>query len=585
MSARVADNTHRRLAANGAAALAIAMVAIIVVGRLVQTRWETDWLMFASELVVGVTVVVAGWIGWRERPDSRVGPLIMIAGLFHLVRGLGSTAWPPFFTLSLLLGNNYKNVLAHALITFPSGRIQNWQERWLVIGAYTLGTLGSVVPGLFDALPGCGCPQNLALIADSPATVEFFETTTTFLSVFLAAAFVAYAVRKYRRATPPGRRALAPVFAVGAIGGVFSLVDEAGQLWLPFVERSLGWFWANQIVTVLVPLGFLAGLMRTRLARSALGDLVVELGAATHEPGDLAKALAERLRDPTLEIAFRVGDGFVDKDGRPLDLPTEGSVRGTTVIEADGEPIAALLHDPILRHEPELVDAAVAAARLAIANERLRAEVRAQLEEVRASRQRIVEAGDRERRRVERNLHDGAQQRLVTLSLSLAMLRDRAGVDADTAHSVAEIADELRRAIAELRELARGIHPAILTEEGLGAAVRSLTERATVPVRIHADLDGRLSETVEATAYFVVSESLTNISKYANAAGAEIQLTLRDRRLTISVIDDGVGGAEPSRGSGLLGLRDRVAALGGTLEISSPPGAGTRIYADIPFDD
>ena len=308
-------------------------------------------------------------------------------------------------------------------------------------------------------------------------------------------------------------------------------------------------------------------------------------GGCDPRAGDLAKALAVRLRDPTLEIAFRVGDEFVDKDGRPLELPVDGSVRGTTIIEADGEQIAALLHDPILRHEPELVDAAVAAARLAIANERLRAEVRAQLEEVRASRQRIVEAGDRERRRVERNLHDGAQQRLVTLSLSLAMLRDRAGVDPDTAHSVAEIAVELRLAITELRELARGIHPAILSEEGLEAAVRSLTERATVPVRIHADLDGRLSEAVEATAYFVVSESLTNISKYANAAGAEIQLTQRDRRLTISVIDDGVGGAEPSRGSGLLGLRDRVAALGGTLEISSPPGVGTRIYADIPFDD
>jgi signal transduction histidine kinase len=583
MSAQVAGTTHKRVAATGAAALAIAMVAIIVVGRLVQTRWETDWLVFASELVVGVTIVVAGWIGWRERPESRVGVLIMIAGLLHLVRGLGSTAWAPLFTVSLLIGENYVNVLAHALITFPSGRIQNWQERWLVIGVYALGTLGWVVPPLFNDLAGCDCPRNLALIVDSPATVDLLDTTITFLSVFLSAAFVAYAVRKYKRTTPAGRRALSPVFAVGALGGAFEMLDEAGQLWMRSVEASWGWFWANQVVTVLVPLGFLAGLMRTRLARSAVGDLVVELGAATHEPGDLVKALAERLRDPTLEIAFRVGDGFVDMDGRPIDVPIDDSVRGTTVVEADGEPIAALLHDPVLRHEPELVDAAVAAARLAITNERLRAEVRAQLEEVRASRQRIVEAGDRERRRVERNLHDGAQQRLVTLSLSIAMLRDR--VDHDTGEAVAEIAEDLRQAIAELRELARGIHPAILSEEGLEAAVRSLVERSTVPVRIRADLDGRLPEAVEATAYFVVSESLANISKYSNAAGAEIRIARRDRGLTISVTDDGVGGAQPSRGSGLFGLRDRVAALGGTLEISSPPGRGTRVVADIPFDD
>jgi signal transduction histidine kinase len=413
--------------------------------------------------------------------------------------------------------------------------------------------------------------------------VDLLDSTITFLSVLLAAAFVAYAVSKYRRATPAGRRALAPVFAVGALGGTFTMLDEAGDLWFPSVQGSWGWFWANQIVTILVPLGFLAGLLRTRMARSAVGDLVVELGAATHQSGDLAQALAERLRDPTLAIAFRVGDGFVDEDGRPLELPAEGSARATTVIEADGEPIAALLHDPVLRHEPELVDAAIAAARLAIANERLRAEVRAQLEEVRASRQRIVEAGDRERRRVERNLHDGAQQRLVTLSLALGMLGERVTQDPGTAQAVAEIAEELRQAIAELRELARGIHPAILTEEGLEAAVRSLAERSMVPVRIHTDLNGRLPEAIEATAYFVVAESLTNVSKYAHASRAETQLVLRDGRLVISVYDDGVGGADLSRGSGLVGLRDRVAALGGRLEVSSPAGGGTQILAEIPL--
>jgi signal transduction histidine kinase len=571
--------------ASGALALATVLMAATVIGRLIQTRWETDWLAFGSEIVVSAVTVLTGWIGWRERPESRVGPLIMVAGLLHAVRGLGSTAWAPLFTLSFLLGENYSNVLAHALITFPSGRIRNWQERWLVIGVYTLGTLGFVAPALFNDLAGCNCPRNLALIVDSPATVDVLETTTTFLSVFLAAAFVAYAVRKYRRSTPAGKHALAPVFAVGALGGIFSMLNEAGQLWFPSVQESWAWFWVDQVVTVLVPLGFLAGLLRTRMARSAVGDLVVELGAATPQPRALATALAERLRDPSMEIAYRVGDGFVDEEGRPVEPPDDAPDRAVTVVEGDGEPIAILIHDPVLRHEPELVDAAVAAARLAIANERLRAEVRAQLEEVRASRQRIVEAGDRERRRVERNLHDGAQQRLVTLSLALAMLHDRVARDPSTAQDIGEIAEELRQAIAELRELARGIHPAILSEEGLEAAVRSLAERSTVPVRIHADLDGRLPEAVEATAYFVVSESLTNISKYASASRAEIQLRQQDGRLAITVNDDGVGGADPARGSGLLGLRDRVAALGGTLEVSSPAGKGTRLVAEIPFHD
>jgi signal transduction histidine kinase len=221
---------------------------------------------------------------------------------------------------------------------------------------------------------------------------------------------------------------------------------------------------------------------------------------------------------------------------------------------------------------------------MAIANERLRAEVRAQLAEVRASRQRIVEAGDRERRRVERNLHDGAQQRLVALSLSLAMLRDHGSGDPETDKALEEVSLELKQAMQELRELARGIHPAILTQEGLEAAVESLAERSPCPVDLSSALDGRLPAPVEATAYFVVSEALANVAKYAHATAAAVELTRANGSVLVRVTDDGCGGANTDAGSGIRGLQDRVAALGGTLVVDSPPGAGTRVLATIPVD-
>ena len=566
-------------------ALAVAMTAATVVGRLVQTRDpDTNWYGFSAQLIVGLAMVAVGHVGWARRPESRIGPLLVIAGLLRLVFALGMTQLAPLFTISLLVGENYQNVLGHALVTFPSGRAANRVERALIVGVYALGLLGFTAVALFLRLTDCRCPENLALIVDSPTAVDALETVTTFVSVFVSAGVLVYAIRKYRRGTPAGKRALAPVYAGAALAGIVAFLSEAGDLWFPTAVESPAWFWIDQVVTLLGVLGFLVGLLRTRVARAAVGDLVVELGAGTHEPGALADALAERLRDPSLEIAYRVGDGFVDEAGRPVELPSDEPGRAVTFVESDGETIAALIHDEMLRHEPEVVEAVVAAARLAIANERLRAEIRAQLEEVRASRQRIVEAGDRERRRVERNLHDGAQQRLVSLSLALSMLREQVEDDQATAAAVEEVASELKTAVRELRELARGIHPAILTEEGLVAAVGSLAERSPVPVDVASDLDGRLPESVEAAAYFVVSEALTNVAKYAHAHAARVEIERRNGTLAVSVADDGVGGADPEHGSGLLGLRDRVAAVGGSLRVESPSGAGTRVSAEIPFD-
>jgi PAS domain S-box-containing protein len=214
---------------------------------------------------------------------------------------------------------------------------------------------------------------------------------------------------------------------------------------------------------------------------------------------------------------------------------------------------------------------------------RLNAELHARLEELAASRARIVTAGDVERRRLERNLHDGAQQRLVTLSLALRLALSKLDSDPAAARAaLAEACDELAVALDELRELARGLHPAVLSERGLRAAVETLAGRAPVPVEIAEVSDERLPEPVEAAAYYVIAEALTNVTKYAQASAVRVRVAASDATVVVEVSDDGVGGADPAGGSGLRGLADRVEALGGSLEVVSPAGAGTFLRAEIP---
>jgi signal transduction histidine kinase len=344
-------------------------------------------------------------------------------------------------------------------------------------------------------------------------------------------------------------------------------------------------YWIELVFVLAASLGFLVGLLRTRMTRAAVGDLVVELGSAGLPAEGLREALARRLGDPSLEILYHVPTrgGYVDADGRRVELPQDDAGRIVTLLESDGTPIAALVHDEVLGHDPEILEAVSAAAQLAIANERLRAEVRSQLEEVRASRARIVQAGDAERRRVERDLHDGAQQRLVTLSLRLGLLRERVEtVDGrDLTADLDSVAKELHEAIDELRELSRGIHPTVLTDEGLGAAVESLVDRSPIHVTIEALPVERWSAPIEATAYFVAAEALTNAAKHAPGAEVRLSVSRVGDNVRVVVVDDGPGGARLD-GSGLRGLEDRVAAAGGSFSLESRPGEGTVVRAEIP---
>jgi signal transduction histidine kinase len=295
--------------------------------------------------------------------------------------------------------------------------------------------------------------------------------------------------------------------------------------------------------------------------------------------GPVREMLAESLGDRTVSVAYWLPDRerFVDEFGRLVVLPEPGSGRAWTAVDRDGRRVAAIIHDAALDTSPELVMAAAAASSLALDNERLKADLQARVEELRLSRLRIMEAGDAARRRIERDLHDGAQQQLVALALDLRMLKARLKDPA-----IDDLSARLATALAELRELARGIHPAILTDRGLTPAINSLADRGTIPIDTDVEELERLPAPVEAAAYFLVAEALTNVARYAEASSARVEVRRSGEELLVEVADDGVGGVDPSVGTGLRGLDDRVAAVGGTLEIDSPIGGGTRVRARIP---
>jgi signal transduction histidine kinase len=297
------------------------------------------------------------------------------------------------------------------------------------------------------------------------------------------------------------------------------------------------------------------------------------------------ETLARSLGDRTLSIAYWLPEReqFVDERGHPVPLPAAGSDRAWTAVDYDGRRVAAIIHDASLEATPELVEAAAAAASLALDNERLKAELRARVEELRASRVRIVEASNSARRRLERDLHDGAQQQLVAMAVELRLLRNRVGDNAEAEELIGSIETKLSAALEELRDLAQGIHPGILTDRGLAAALESLAGRAPLRMDCEIDLPSRPPSSVEAVAYFVMAEALTNVLKYAKAGSAAIRARYEGDELAVEMQDDGIGGADETRGSGLQGLRDRVGALDGTLVVTSPPGEGTFVQARIPI--
>ena len=571
--------TARRTLAIAAAALLCGVGDVLLVLGSEHFPDPGVWAVFGP--AVGLSFVGTGLYAWRRRPESRFGRLMVLAGFAWFLGPLYASDAPLVFTFGIVLSGLWGPVFGHLLLSFPTGRLPTLARRRIVAASYVLIPLAPV-PALLvsdadEVITDCrgGCPRNVLLISHDPALRDAALAFGSAVSLGLCLVAVGMLVRQWRAAGAPERRSLVPLFAAGAITLALVAAYAVGQvdalLWMAFAAFAA------------TPFAFLAGLARADLSGSRGVRILVATLGDMPERADLRESLARALGDPALELAFWMPElsRYVDAVGSPVELPAEDDPRRTaTEIRHQDARVAVIVHDRA--QDRETVRAAGAATALLLDNQRLDAELRARLVELEASRARLVQAGDAERRRLERDLHDGAQSRLVALALSLRLARMGVREESDTAALLDTCIDELRLSLDELRDLARGIHPAVLSDRGLEPAVRALAARAPMPVDIVGGPTGRLPAAVETAAYFVVSEALTNVSKYAHAAHATVRVERIDGQLLVDVSDDGVGGASAGEGSGLRGLSDRVAALSGTLEVSSPPGHGTRLRVQLP---
>ena len=525
---------------------------------------------------VAVPYVTAGVIAWWRRPASRLGPLMVAGGLASAFSGwqLADSAGP--YTFGAAFDIVPAALFIHVCLAFPDGRLRSRFEGALVGVAYA-SAVGLQLVKL--ALGGVD-PANLVYVWRQPDLVAMVEDVQLLSLSACCVVALALLMRRRRRLGRPRRRAIAFVIDSFAL----ALVMIAAL----FLIATFDWpgFSEVQRVTLFVvglsPLAFLLGLLDARLARSAVGDLMVALRSEPAPP-DLRDALAHTLCDPSLTLAYWLPNfqTYVDVNGRPVRVPDDDT-RTATLIDRNGEHVAALVHDPVLDDEDQLLEAVGAAAGMSLENARLQAELRARVEELRGSRARVIDAGQKERQLLERDLHDGAQQRLIALSLRLSLLKKSLPDEPRVSQELDAARSEIALSLEELRDVARGIHPAVLSGHGLAVAVESLSAHAPLPVRLEMCVEDRLPERVEVAAYYVVSESLANVAKHAHASEARVSLERRDDYLVVEIVDDGDGGADTEQGSGLRGLADRVEALGGRLRVWTPLGGGTRVQAEIP---
>jgi signal transduction histidine kinase len=534
----------RRLGLVGLAGVALGLTAEWVgFGWGDPRRWIPD-------LAVGWTLIGCGLVAAGRRPESRTGALMAATGFTWFLGNFSGVGMPAASWAAAHLVYLHRGPLVQLVLTYPSGRPSSRPAR----AAVAVGYAAALITPVWRS-----------------------EGAT----ILLAALLLGVSARDYVGAVGRTRRMRRAALQAVACLSVVLAGTAAARLLLPAGQVSGPSLLIYEAMLCVLAPWLMAGLLLAPWDRAVVTDLVVELGEA--RTGTLRGALSRALGDPSLEIGYWLPDRavFVDAEGRTLVIPGPGSERSVTVVEREGRPVAVLVHDPAVLADPGLLEAVASAAQLAASHARLQAEVQARVVELEVSRRRILVARDDERRRLERRLREGAERRLDQLADTLRQGR-RSASGEQTREQIAGAEAQLAQTLEELRRLAQGLHPRLLSERGLAGALTVLAKDFPVPVQITITGD-RVPSPVAVVAYFVCAEALANVAKHAGAARAAVSVTARDGLVRVEVEDDGVGGADPGRGSGLRGLADRVETVGGTLQVASVPGKGTRLAAEIPL--
>jgi signal transduction histidine kinase len=568
-----------------AVALAAATFALPRWGEIPTSYAAISTPARVADLAAGLSLLFAGLVAWLDDRARRLGLLAMLAGAAWfapdwegwdhgppLVRSLGAALSPLFLVL-----------IFHLVVAAPRGRIDTRATRVFLFALY--GVALTVMVGrtfvrdpLFDLHCWRNCLENVFLVHADPGIADALDGLWLRSAIAVGGLTIVVAAWRLGSATAPARRALVPIVvpgaAVAAAEGTYALALLRDPFEDPTKSSFEAIFFVRAAALALLALGVLWTVARARRLRSAVARLAAELGEVP-PPGSLRSALAAAVGDPTLEVAYRLpgSSSYVGADGKRVVTPVAGNGRAVTAITRNGRQLAVVVHDAGLLEGPGLENEIGAAARLAVENERLRAEVLAQLEELRASRARIVEQGDTERRRLERDLHDGAQQRLLALSYDIRLARTAVASDGEyeTGHLLSSAEKEAHIALIELRKLAHGIFPAILAEAGLGPALASLADEAPLPVELGDVTSARYASGIETAAYVTVADAIDDAGR-RSATFVAVEVAPTAERLVVTARDDGT-----PRVTTLTQLVDRIGALGGTVDVGP-----TVLRAEIP---
>ena len=574
-----------RLAA-GAVGVAYGLGALAVA----RGRGETASYAGQSELAAalgvaaGLALVVAGVVTSLARRGGRIGDLALLAGcIWFAPVWAGWRGGPPLaLSLGTLAAGFTFPLLVHLVLSFPSGALRSKGARALVVAVYLEAALSALGRALFrdpffDLTCWDNCTENVFLVRSLPDVASAIHDVDVWFAVAAAAALAAVCIGRLAAGSGPARRALRPVLAGGIALAGATIAHSVALTRVAVEDPSDAAFQSVFVIecaaVIVIALGLPWALVHGRIQRRSVARIVADLGEAP-SPGSLESALARAIGDPELRIAYWLPGTrrYVDGHGEPVQEPVAASGRAVTRLVRDGRQVALVTHTVAVA---DLERETGAAIRLALENERLQAEVQAQLQDLRVSRTRIVESGDAERRRLERDLHDGAQQRLLALSYDLRLARAGVAADGDEelARALDGAGDETATALDELRELAHGIYPAILSEAGLGPALEALADEAPLPVELDEVASERQPPAVESTAYLTVAEAIEDAAR-RGASFLSVRVHSADGRLSITVQDEG-----RPRSHDLPQLADRVGALGGTLELGD-----TTLRAEIPCE-